>query len=123
MIGAITLLLGCQLLGELFIAATGWPLPGPVVGMVILFTGLMIHGKVPAPVAAVSDTLLRNLSLLFIPAGVGVMLHLALIEREWIGVTAALVGSSAITVVTTALLMVGLKKFSRVGPDSAGGDV
>ncbi|MEP3113544.1 CidA/LrgA family protein [Nisaea sp.] len=115
MIGAITLLLGCQLLGELFIAATGLPLPGPVVGMVILFVGLLIHGKVPGDVAAVSDTLLRNLSLLFIPAGVGVMLHLALIEREWLGVTAALIGSSAITVVVTAFLMIGLKKFTRAG--------
>ncbi|MEQ8335468.1 CidA/LrgA family protein [Nisaea sp.] len=115
MIAAITLLLGCQLLGELFIAATGLPLPGPVVGMVILFIGLMIHGKVPAPVAVVSDTLLRNLSLLFVPAGVGVMLHLALIEREWLGVTAALIGSSAITVVVTAFLMVGLKKLARIG--------
>ncbi|WP_420405960.1 CidA/LrgA family protein [Nisaea sp.] len=113
MIGAITLLLGCQLLGELFIASTGLPLPGPVVGMVILFIGLMIRGEIPEAVAAVSDTLLRNLSLLFIPAGVGVMLHLSLIEREWIGVTVALIGSSAITVLFTALLMIGLKKLSR----------
>ncbi|UUX49107.1 CidA/LrgA family protein [Nisaea acidiphila] len=115
MIGAITLLLGCHLLGELFIAATGLPLPGPVVGMVILFTGLMTRGGVPDSVAQVSDTLLRNLSLLFVPAGVGVMLHLSLIEKEWLGVTAALIGSSAITVIFTALLMVGLKKLSHLG--------
>ncbi|WP_193182818.1 CidA/LrgA family protein [Nisaea sediminum] len=115
MIGAITLLLGCQLLGELFIAATGLPLPGPVVGMVILFTGLMIRGGIPETVAKVSDTLLRNLSLLFVPAGVGVMLHLSLIEREWVGVTAALIGSSAITILFTALVMIALKKLSRVG--------
>lgn len=114
MIAAITLLLGCQLLGELFIAATGLPLPGPVVGMVILFVGLLVRGGIPAPVAEVSDTLLRNLSLLFVPAGVGVMLHVSLIEREWIGVTAALVGSTAVTVLVTALIMVGLKQLTRV---------
>ena len=62
--------------------------------------------------ASVSDALLRNLSLLFVPAGVGVMTHLALIEREWVGVSAALIGSSAVTVVVTAALMVGLKRLA-----------
>jgi len=101
--------LGCQLLGELLIASTELPLPGPVVGMLILFALLLANGGIPESVASVSDALLRNLSLLFVPAGVGVMTHLALIEREWVGVSAALIGSSAVTVVVTAALMVGLK--------------
>lgn len=118
MLGAITVLLGCQLLGELFVATTKLPLPGPVVGMVILFFGLLIRGGVSEPLVQVSNVLLRNLSLLFVPAGVGVMVHLALIEREWIGVSAALIGSSAITIVFTTLVMIGLKRLFGQGSDS-----
>lgn len=120
MVAAITLLLGCQLVGELVVAATGLPLPGPVLGMVILFVGLVVKGGIPQPLAEVSDTLLRNLSLLFVPAGVGVMLHLALIEREWLAVSAALVGSTAVTIVATALVMTWLRRVAGAN-DAEGG--
>lgn len=116
-IGGFTVILGCQLLGELIVAATDLPLPGPVVGMLVLFAGLVIRGEVPHAVATVADALLRNLSLLFVPAGVGVMLHVALIEREWLGVTAALIGSTAVTVLVTAALMVGLKRLTSKAGD------
>ena len=112
-VSGLTVIFGCQLLGELIVAATDLPLPGPVLGMLLLFVGLVVRGEVPAAVATLSDALLRNLSLLFVPAGVGVMLHVALIEREWIGVSVALVGSSAFTVVVTAALMAGLGRLVR----------
>ena len=73
MIFHLTVILGCQLAGELIAAAAGLPLPGPVLGMVILFAGLMFRG-LPRGLATVADALLGNLSLLFVPAGVGVML-------------------------------------------------
>jgi holin-like protein len=105
MLNALTMILCCQLAGELAVAATGLPVPGPVLGMVLMLAGLLIRGGIPADLAATADTLLGNLSLLFIPAGVGVMLHLPLIEAELLPISVALVTSTLLTVAVTALLM------------------
>lgn len=110
MLNALTMILCCQLAGELAVAAMGLPVPGPVLGMVLMLAGLLIRGGIPADIAATADVLLGNLSLLFIPAGVGVMLHLQLIEAEILPISAALVISTLLTIAVTALLMQALNR-------------
>lgn len=102
---ALTIILCCQLFGELLTTFSGLPMPGPVVGMVILFAGLVVRGSIPDELTAVSNTLLENLSLLFVPAGVGIMLHIAVIERDWLPISVSLVVSSMIGVAVTGLTM------------------
>jgi holin-like protein len=110
MLGHLTLILVCQLIGEVFVVWSGLPVPGPVVGMVILFTGLVVKGALPDDLAKVSDTLLTHLSLLFVPAGVGVMLHIGLLGKEWVAISVALLVSTLVTIAVTAAIMVGLNK-------------
>ena len=110
MLGYITVIFACQLAGELLVAALGLPIPGPVAGMVILLCGLLVRGSVPAELGAVGDFLLGNFSLLFVPAGVGVMLHASVLGREWMPLTAALIGSTLLTIAVTAVLMARLSK-------------
>ena len=105
MIGALTVILSCQLIGEAFVVVTGLPVPGPVVGMVLLFAGLVVRGGVPDQLSTVGDALLSNLALLFVPAGVGVVLHLGVLGREGAAITAALIVSTLITIAVTALIM------------------
>ena len=104
----IALLLVCQLIGEALVLWSGLPVPGPVVGMALLFVGLVLHGGVPKGLGRVVDGLLAHLSLLFVPAGVGVMLHIAMLREEWLAVTAALVLSTLLTLVVTGLVTSGL---------------
>lgn len=113
MLGYVTLIFSCQLMGELAVAALGLPVPGPVAGMVILLTGLIVRGSIPDELAAVGDFLLANLSLLFVPAGVGVMLHAGLLGREWLPLSIALVGSTLTTIAVTALVMRFLQPRAR----------
>ena len=101
----LTVILGCPLVGEFFTAATGLPVPGPVCGMAILFAGLLVTGGLPEGLAKVADALLGNLSLLFVPAGVGVMLHAGLIGRDWLPISVALVASTLMTIAVTAAVM------------------
>ncbi|RTL68926.1 MAG: CidA/LrgA family protein [Hyphomicrobiales bacterium] len=108
MLGYLTVIFCCQLLGELLATTLALPVPGPVCGMAILFTGLLVRGSIPQDLAAVSGALLGNLSLLFIPAGVGVMLHAALLGRDWLPISAALIISTVLTIAVTALLMTWL---------------
>ena len=112
MLSALTLILTCQLVGELVTRFFGLPVPGPVAGMVVLFALLAIKGSVPRDVGAVADTLLRNLALLFVPAGVGVMAHLGLIGQDVLPISVALVGSTLATIAVTALVMSRLARGS-----------
>ena len=105
MLEAIAVLLVCQLLGELIVIGLGLPLPGPVIGMALLFFGLMIYGKVPESLGNMTKGLLDQLSLLFVPAGVGVMTHLTLLGEEWMPITASLVISTLITLGLTGVMM------------------
>ncbi|MDH3637098.1 MAG: CidA/LrgA family protein [Gammaproteobacteria bacterium] len=101
----LTLLLVCQLIGEIVTAWLALPLPGPVLGMVILFCGLVVRGAVPDQLSVVTTSLLRYLSLLFVPAGVGVMLHASVVAEQWWPLSVALVGSAVCTLVVTAWVM------------------
>lgn len=114
MLGYLTLILVCQLVGEALVVWSGLPVPGPVVGMVILFTGLLIKGGLPDGLANVSDVLLTHLSLLFVPAGVGVMLHIGLLGDEWIAISTALVLSTLITIAVTAAIMVAFNRLRAI---------
>lgn len=109
MVFYLTLIFSCQLIGEIIITATGLPVPGPIVGMGVLFVGLLVRGSLPDELAATANTLLANLSLLFVPAGVGVMLHAEVIKAEIIPISIALVISTLLAVGVTALVMSWLR--------------
>ncbi len=105
MIFYLTLIFACQLGGELAKVALDLPVPGPVIGMVLLFVILMVRGGIPDDLAKVGDAFLANLSLLFVPAGVGVMVHISLIGDQAVAITFALIGSTLATIAVTALAM------------------
>lgn len=115
MLEYLTLILACQLLGEFAVGAAGIPIPGPVVGMVILFLILLLKGSVPDQLANVSAGLLNNLSLMFVPAGVGVMVHFKVLGNDALPISVALVISTLLTIAVTALLMSLLNKASSKG--------
>ncbi len=112
MLKFVTVLLVLQLAGESVVAATGLPVPGPVVGMALLFVLLVLLGRVPRELDDTAQGLLRHLSLLFVPAGVGVVLHLALIRDEWLPIGAALLLGTLLTMAATAWLMVLLERMT-----------
>ncbi len=102
MIYATAALLVCQFLGELVVRLLALPLPGALVGMLLLFAGLLALGRVPEALERTSGTLLQNMMLLFIPAIVGVMVHFERVAREWQPFLVACVVGSAVTLVVTA---------------------
>ena len=103
---ALLSLLICQLLGEILSRALHVPIPGPVLGMLMLAGWYGFRRREPArPMRHAADALLRGLGLLFVPAGVGIVANLPLLRAAWLPVTAALVGSTLLTLLTTALLM------------------
>lgn len=104
LLAGFTWLLLFQCAGEALVQLAGLPVPGPVVGMAILFAALLARGHAPPPLTVAADGLAKHLSLLFVPAGVGVLLHVARVADEWLPIAAALVVSTVLAMAVTAIV-------------------
>ena len=105
MLPALALLLISQLVGEVAVQWLHLPLPGPLIGMLLLFATLVIRGGAPDGLRDLAGNLLQNLMLLFIPAVTGVMLHFERVGQEWLPFLAAAVIGTAITMAVTVLTL------------------
>lgn len=114
MLGSLTILLVFQLVGEAISHGLGLPIPGPVIGFILLLVALLLRRGVPEELRTTATGMLQHLSLMFVPAGVGVMVHLSRIRDEWLPITVALILSTLLTIACTALVMNWLmRRFSR----------
>ena len=114
MILALLTLLSYQLVGEVVVRAAHLPLPGPVLGMLLLFVTLLWRGGAFAGVEEVSGTLLAHLALLFVPAGVGIVRYLPLLQREGAALGVVLLVSTLLTLaVTGAVFSLALRLKGR----------
>jgi putative effector of murein hydrolase LrgA (UPF0299 family) len=123
MIASLSLILLCQLAGEVIVRGLGLPMPGPVVGLLFLLLLLLARDRFVAlargplqqdGVENASRGLLAHLSLLFVPAGVGVVQKLDLVAEHGIAVAAVLAISVAVTLlVTVATFLVASRLMSR----------
>jgi putative effector of murein hydrolase LrgA (UPF0299 family) len=125
MIPGVALILLCQLAGEALAHGTGWPLPGPVLGMMLLLALLLVNDARSRPVetgfvTAPAEGLLANLSLLFVPAGVGVVGKLDVLSQYGLGLAVALIASTVIGLAVTALVFAGVARL--MVPAGAKGD-
>jgi holin-like protein len=122
MLEAILLIFSCQLAGETAARFLGLPVPGPVIGMILLFIGLQLRrlwlpssvGVTEIPVGIVAAFLLGHLSLLFVPAGVGIVSHIPTLAAHGVGLIVALVVSTLLSLAVTALVFAALsRRFDR----------
>lgn len=111
MLVALTVLLVFQLVGEVIARGLALPIPGPVVGMLLLTGALYLRKEVPPTLKHTAQTILQHFALLFVPAGVGIMVHLALLQQEWLAILITLLVSTLVTIVVTALVMRFLLRF------------
>jgi len=100
---ALALLLAFQLIGEAATFALALPVPGPVLGMTLLLVAVALRRDLLARLRPTSGTLLTHLSLLFVPAGVGVMVHGARLAAEGVAIVVAIVISTVLALAATAL--------------------
>lgn len=112
MIQAIALLLAFQLAGEASVRALGLGLPGPVLGMALLLVTFLLVPRLFALVAATAQGLLGHLSLLFVPAGVGIVGHLGRLGADGGPVALAIVVSTALAIAVGALVFVAVARLT-----------
>lgn len=105
MIRGFMILLLCQLVGEIVARILSLPVPGPVVGMLMLWVALSGRRSAPPWLHETAQGVLRHFPLLFVPAGVGIMVHIALLQREWLPLLITLITSTLVTMIVTAAIM------------------
>lgn len=108
MMAAMTVLIGCQLAGEVVVRLCRLPLPASVVGMVLLTVALLLRGRsLPrdAALARTGNALLMWMGLLFVPAGVGVMVNLDLIRAQLLPIVVALIVSPLASMIVAGVIM------------------
>ena len=125
MIASLSLILLCQLAGEVFVRGLALPMPGPVIGLMLLLVLLVARDRFAVlargplqgdGVESASRGLLANLSLLFVPAGVGVVQKLDLVAEHGIAIAVVLATSVVVTLlVTVATFLVASRLMSRGG--------
>jgi holin-like protein len=112
MLQGFFVLLACQLVGESLSRGLHIPIPGPVLGIMLLVAYCAFKrwqtgedaARREAPLGFAADGLLRYLGLLFVPAGVGIVQSLHLVLANGVAVIVALIGSTLITLVVTVFV-------------------
>jgi putative effector of murein hydrolase LrgA (UPF0299 family) len=112
MIPALLTLLLAQLAGETASRALGLPLPGPVLGMILLVLAFAVAPRLIAVVRPLAQGILGHLSLLFVPAGTGVVGHLDRLAAQGVPILLALVGSTVLAIAAGALAFAAVAKLT-----------
>lgn len=113
MLWALASLLVFQCLGEGASYVFNLPIPGPVIGMLLLLGFLSIRPRAASAIEPTALELLRHLSLLFIPAGVGIIASAETANGQIIAIVAAIVISTTLAIVVTALVTRALLRWKR----------
>ncbi len=117
MINAIAVILSCQLAGEAAARGLSLPVPGPVLGFVLLLVLLMLRPALAEAIGGTARGILAHLSLLFVPAGVGVVGNLDLLSRNWLPIAVVLVVSTVIAMIASVATFLAVHRLTRGGND------
>ena len=117
MLNSIFIILLFQLMGEFIQKFFEFSIPGPVIGLIFLLSVLLIIKKINKKNEAFdtnlvisAENLLSYLPLLFIPVGVGVVMHLSLLEENLVSVLLVIVFGTLLTLALTGYVMEKLLK-------------
>ena len=120
---AFAILVGLRPVGEVLRQTLHLPLPGPLIGMVLLTVVLVARGSAgdaaeraaPPALLTVSNGLIVDMGLLFVPAGVGIITEVGVLRREWLAILAGLLVSTVLGLAVTGLVMHHVSRVAGAG--------
>ena len=105
MIDGLIILLFFQFLGEVVVRLTGLPLPAPVLGMVLLLLALLLNAPFSQRVAPAAGALIKHISLLIFPLGVGIVLQWDRYQDNALALGVAVVGGTILSLILVTLML------------------
>jgi putative effector of murein hydrolase LrgA (UPF0299 family) len=115
MLPTLGLLLACQLIGEVTVRGTGLSIPGPVLGLALLIVILRLRPALAGELRPTISVILANLSLLFVPAGVGVIGNLDVLSEDWFALLVVLVLSTLLAMLASVGTFLAVRRLTE-GP-------
>ena len=117
MLKSIFIIFSFQLIGEFLQKLFTLTLPGPVIGMILLLASMLLlkrnkvfKNKIETPLVQLSEVLTSYLPLLFVPVGVGVVMHLSYLKNSYLEILLIILVSTLLTIGFTAFVMNKLSK-------------
>jgi len=111
MLQGFSILFCFYILGELLVIFLDSPIPGPVAGMLLLFAFLSWRDQAPKALVKTSEKLLVYLPLLLVPAGVGIIQYLDLLQEQLLAITASLIVGTTISMIFISWFT---RKFTKI---------
>jgi putative effector of murein hydrolase LrgA (UPF0299 family) len=115
MLPTLGLLLACQLIGEVTVRGIGLSIPGPVLGLALLIVILRLRPALAGDLRPTISVILANLSLLFVPAGVGVIGNLDVLSEDWFALLVVLVLSTLLAMLASVGTFLAVRRLTE-GP-------
>ncbi|MDP4184069.1 MAG: CidA/LrgA family protein [Bacteroidota bacterium] len=100
----ITIILAFWLAGEAITILTGLPVPGSIIGMIMLVATLELKWIKVDQIEKASNFLIENMAMFFIPAGVGTMCYFDILRKEWLPISVSVIVSIFIVMAVVGLL-------------------
>jgi len=116
MISTFGLLLGCQLIGEVAVRSLSLAIPGPVLGLALLLAALSAKPDLAGTLRPTVGVILANLSLMFVPAGVGVIGNLEVLSSDWLALLVILVLSTLLSMLAAVGTFIGVRRLIEGRP-------
>lgn len=112
MLSTLGLLLACQLIGEITARGLDLPVPGPVLGLALLIAALKVWPSIAALMRPTTGVILANLSLMFVPAGVGVVGNLDVLSKDWFALLCILTASTVLAMLAAVGTFIGVRRLT-----------
>ena len=113
MLPTLALLLGCQLFGEVTVRSMNLPVPGPVLGLALLIIILWTQPQLAEKMRTTVGVILANLSLMFVPAGVGVIGNLDVLTDDWFALLVILTVSTLLAMLAAVATFIGVSRLAQ----------
>ncbi len=96
------IIVACYLVGEFLVLVTDAPVPGALIGLIILLAGLLLQQRPVVAVSRGAQPMLSHMSVLFVPAVIGVGLFWDTVTANALGIVLALLVTTVISLGFTA---------------------
>ncbi|GAA3257724.1 Antiholin-like protein LrgA [Lactococcus lactis subsp. lactis] len=105
----LLIIFGFSFVGNVISNLFHLPVPGPIIGMILLFLSLQFKLLQFRHVDEAGTFLINNMTILFLPAGVGIMAKWNLISHFWAQILLIVVGALIINMLILGKLVEWIK--------------
>ncbi|AAK78590.1 holin-like protein [Clostridium acetobutylicum] len=106
----LMIILSAYFLGVIIQLVFNLPIPGTVLGLILLFLALYTKIIKVEMIEDICDVLISHMSFFFVPAGVGLMTSFGILKGKWLKLMTIVIISTILVWIVTAYVVNFLRK-------------